>query len=120
MGVNNDNPCPICGNIYSDYAGDSIFICRGCENIFNNAIQKWEMTKPVIIESFSGRTYTQSEKSIDAGKPNYTGEITNVDFVNDIIKKYQAEITNIKEWNIKIVAKKQEGIESLKDQLNWI
>lgn len=50
MGVNNDNPCPICDNVYSEYRGDSIFACRGCGNIFNNANKTWEMTKPVVIK----------------------------------------------------------------------
>ena len=42
MGVNNDNPCPVCDNVYSDYHGNSIFTCRGCGNIFNNESKEWE------------------------------------------------------------------------------
>jgi hypothetical protein len=41
MGLSNANPCPVCGSVYSDYSGNSIFNCRGCNNIFNNATQKW-------------------------------------------------------------------------------
>ena len=59
MGVNNDNPCPRCGSVYSDYAGDSIFTCRGCNNIFNNSVKTWEMTKPIVIQSYSNGTGQQ-------------------------------------------------------------
>ena len=42
MGVNNDNPCPVCKSVKSDYWGNSIFVCRGCENVFNNENNTWK------------------------------------------------------------------------------
>jgi len=43
VGVNNDNPCPVCDNVYSDYAGNSIFTCRGCGHMFNNETKVWDI-----------------------------------------------------------------------------
>ena len=51
MGVNNDNPCPICGSIYSEYAGAYLSTCRGCGNTFDAKAWTWEKTKPTKIET---------------------------------------------------------------------
>jgi len=54
MGVNNDNPCPVCKSVKSDYWGNSIFVCRGCENVFNNENNTWKFNgtgkQPETIE----------------------------------------------------------------------
>jgi hypothetical protein len=42
MGVNNDNPCPVCGSIRSGYMGGSIFQCIPCGNAFNNETKQWK------------------------------------------------------------------------------
>ncbi len=47
MGVNNNNPCPICGSIYSEYAGAYLSTCRGCGNTFDAKAWTWEKIKPV-------------------------------------------------------------------------
>ena len=45
MGVNNDNPCPICGSVYSEYAGEYLSTCRGCGNTFDAKEWKWHSVR---------------------------------------------------------------------------
>lgn len=41
MGVNNDNPCPICGCVYSQWIGGNEHICKICGNIYNTKLESW-------------------------------------------------------------------------------
>ena len=41
MGVNNDNPCPECGSVYSEYQGNNLFACRGCDNYYKTDTKEW-------------------------------------------------------------------------------
>ena len=54
MGVNSDNPCPVCGNFRTTYIGGDDHKCGVCGNVFNTKKWEWEHPKDFgkILEKY--------------------------------------------------------------------
>ena len=86
MGYNLYNECPRCGSRYSDNLHGYIWLCRGCNNRFDNKNQTWEVGGKAEIICNVCNIKTTTDHSC-------------IEYLTERVNSLEARIRNLEEVN---------------------